>query len=1198
MKLGIPPILRKQYSADSNMLGAIALMSFFTAAAIILPFISQILECVPEVNDFSQHVMSNAAYNDFNISGRLKRYYLAFAAFAILFTAVFFLLNKVFKNSYNIANDNINVTKDVSVLGIIMVISGIFRIHLDIGIYFLATLLFLLCINIYSDKPWKTSNTAIWPILITFPLVVFVYKFLHHKYASAFQGSISVLEKGSLIFLALMLSASFFAYKIFDSYVKRDYSQQNSDSGSRIYYAFLPVMAIIPLHSLWLELTNVINVRLNIVINKPFLAMVIISAAMLLLSFIRFKNYKAKYTYSLKYYYLLMVLSTALMAFQPWKMIQPESEFFETANHGLSIDHFFRYGMLPIIETFDAHMLINQLPGYFYGFINGYEPWAPFLYNSYTNVIAVTVGFIVLVNLLGLKRAFLIYLCFPFTDLLFNHYILAGIAAITLLHLIRNPSNKNFYYFWLSLLILCLVRLDLGYASMLGAIITYFAAKIILRQHLNFKKFTISAIVIFGSALLFFSLICLIKGINPVNRIAEFLLVAMSNQNWAFVNVGDQSTMLFRILYYLLPLLVVSLIVIIAGRTIVQPKVYEQITGSRFKLAALIFFLFFSFTYLFNLQRGIVRHSLFFDMAGPITGTVIMALICFGLLRYGKRGFLIAILIPVVFAVTINMKGQVMPKWYISSMEMAVNSLPYNDAFHDSPQFNGTRVSVTFGTDEINTFKKITSLLLEPEETYFDFSSNNYYFALTGRKNPLYVNQSPLLLNGDKSQDIALEQIKKANPPMVLMPYGTNIWNSVDGIPTDFKYYKISEYIYENYVPLKSLHSCEVYVLKSKRNLYASRLKKLNSKLSNGNQEFSNFNDFTSQNIGKHNINTTIQDGKLVLKPEGDDPFIYDMAKYLEIKETLSANRPVQLIISAQAATEVPIQVFYLLQGQTQYTEDNSKRFTAGNTAADMVIDLTQPLVDFRIDIDGGSIIISSIKLKSQTQTDNAVTNTAQDYDLGNIPRLWAEFSDSSLFNDIKSLPEPIETATGSVTLPVLTERKGYLYIDMECDTIYNARIDLIDKNNNKKLGLKFLTRGGRHSYAIKLSSNKHWWVSDINKITFSADRAVKAYRFAIVTDSGKLVKSGFNEEFVLSDITDDNWFGGVGVKYNKLLISNSGKVLDLLKNSSHIQLVNGDRLTITGSNVIDNFIHIDVKEDLNLYREIAAYPNVIKFVK
>lgn len=159
-----------------------------------------------------------------------------------------------------------------------------------------------------------------------------------------------------------------------------------------------------------------------------------------------------------------------------------------------------------------------------------------------------------------------------------------------------------------------------------------------------------------------------------------------------------------------------------------------------------------------------------------------------------------------------------------SIVSKSIISFPYKEKYSDNIPFNKTRVIGSKLTDEVNKFKTILDCVLNKNETYFDFSSMNYYYALVERINPLYVNQSPLQLCDDFTQQVALEQFKNGNAPVVAMPNRRNPYMYLDGIAVDYKFYMISEYIYDNYQPIIRLENIDIYFRKDKIREYVRLL--------------------------------------------------------------------------------------------------------------------------------------------------------------------------------------------------------------------------------------------------------------------------------------------------------------------------------------------------------------------------------------
>ena len=98
---------------------------------------------------------------------------------------------------------------------------------------------------------------------------------------------------------------------------------------------------------------------------------------------------------------------------QPTRMASAGREFFEYANFGLSIHQLFRFGTLPIIESFDAHMLFAQFFSYISGLLNGYEVWAEGLYQGLYYPIYALLTYALLKRIIGEAESLIFVLGFP-----------------------------------------------------------------------------------------------------------------------------------------------------------------------------------------------------------------------------------------------------------------------------------------------------------------------------------------------------------------------------------------------------------------------------------------------------------------------------------------------------------------------------------------------------------------------------------------------------------------------------------------------------------------------------------------------------------------------------------------------------------------------------------------------------------------
>jgi len=155
--------------------------------------------------------------------------------------------------------------------------------------------------------------------------------------------------------------------------------------------------------------------------------------------------------------------------------------------------------------------------------------------------------YIVLSKVLGKIPAIVLLLAMPSIGLILNEFALGGLMLLYVFKTIENPKFRNYIWFWVIAILLCLYKLDVGYAAVLSGIVLVLTFTKVVHKSFFIKDFVKSATYVAGPLLALFVILCLIKGINPIGRLQEFLLAAMSDQNWANTKMGDQSSFLFRV---------------------------------------------------------------------------------------------------------------------------------------------------------------------------------------------------------------------------------------------------------------------------------------------------------------------------------------------------------------------------------------------------------------------------------------------------------------------------------------------------------------------------------------------------------------------------------------------------------------------------------------------------------------------------
>jgi len=1172
-------------------------LSFFICLGLFSPFINILFEIKPEVSNFSQHIISNASINNLDVGKRVSLFYKTLIGLFLL-TGTFFIFFKKTTSHLKESNPLLKHIYSISIIGVLTFFSGILLYQTDTAVFFIMVCLLFL----FNEVRVNNSNTIIlslWPVLVSFPFALFSYTFLktknfYEKIPSqlVIREYIVSIDLQSLVFIFLIVLFATICYYIKNQILKKK-------SSEKLLLASMPIVVVPTLLSFMLECLNIFNVRFDIVFNHPFLIFCFLIFIAFGLFYYFLNTKKAYNTYLInKCFVAFILLGYVILMVQPYRFMVPEKEFFESANQGIAVDHFFKYGSIPFVENFDAHMLSQQFFSYIYVFFNGYEPWAHSLYVNYFYVAEILVLFLVFKKVIGEINSLFLILCVPVLPVILNEFALAGLFALFIIKLLNNPKAKNFYLFWILGILICLYKLDVGYGALISGIIIYLLFNKLLNNKFEFKQLIKSAVIVILPVVLLFIILCIVKSINPFSRLQEFLLAAMSDQNWGIVKMGNTSNYLFRVSYYILPLIITSYAVYLLFKLSFEKEFFLKKLQNPKIISAVIFFFFFFFFFIFNAQRGIVFHNFEYGNIIRITSTIPIALLFLTLLFNSPNKLIYFSLVFLGMFLFLNSANPDFKNRSFSLFSKSVNSGSFHEKFSEMSSFNGTRLSIAFDQSEINFFKKFLDQSLKEAETYYDFSSNNLFHVLTNRKNPVYINQSPLMLNGDKAQDFEINYLKEKNISVVLMPIKNNYWHAISEVYVDFKYYKLSEYIYSNYTPLYRSGSFDVYVLKSKKAHFDAKLKALGQE--SRDVAVTDFSFLNESVINKNNLIVENINNSIVLKSNGTTPFFIGMIDYLRKNNKLrNESSPSKLNFKFDASTTGSIKVYYNLNSTDAFSEERTKEFPITILGANEInMDFEKIPSEIMIAVNVESITPKFFQFISDAQG-SANEPEKIDYYVGFVPKLWAENSKHIDFSSVQSLKEPIEEATVSIEAKNLNRNKEgvFAYLEIESVVDINATIDLSVKNSSKAT-YTFKIIEGKHQYAIRVSNGFYWWNSNNPRIIFKSEKAVKLSKFSLISENGKTAIDYKSNGLTLSSLNDENWKNGCSISYNMVVMDYSVAKENLLKTAKKIKLADNRVVTVKEYIVSGNYINITLEENLQDYIEAIQYPHTVEFHK
>lgn len=801
-------------------------------------------------------------------------------------------------------------------------------------------------------------------------------------------------------------------------------------------------------------------------------------------------------------------------------------DIFETANSSVLISDFLNYGDIPIIQHYGGHMMTGVWEGIIYAVLNNDVIGAAFSpYDGYIATVIVVLLYLLIKNFWNDDAAFIVALFFPSYGLIYK-WGLGLLIVLSARAYIKKNSYSRALLFWLACIWCALYRLDLGFAFIIAGIIVMIIYAITEKKGIVIKQLllTLMGCVVVGIAIWFG--VCLVKGINPINRLLEFLYINLSNQNWAYTEIGDCSLTKFAITYILLP----GILIIGILYTIFSNKIRKKCS-----IESRMMILILGFSYIYNFSRGLVRHSLVENALDICTWTALLFIALFvAMVKADRRIFLpIFTLCILLFNVlqssnnynensvidaAMSKVGNYTESWTLDRFadeEQDGNVETYWEGLADKQE---TVKRVRWGDDGysnslvsiVKNYRILIDSLIEPDETFVDFINKTAIYPLIGRQNPVYVSQSPLQLSGQFTQEEYIKEIE--NVPIVLMPFDNEDYRSsesLDGVPNSYRYYKISEYIYQNYKPLCTYKDqYAIWCLPDRYNEMVKKIKDLKD------LEIDIVNEIKSSSqiqwvACKPEKN---EDGSFSITATGLDPFILDLQNLVDVSSYI--NSDLRISVEYETDTIGEMQLFYTTELDEDYSES---KVAVWNTAdGDGIAYFEVPVSEYtrlRFDIpENASVKIKSFKLGTldcdlvqygydgpylQDNGEYVYLPYVHNYALSLLPLLWAEHDveDSAHNPSIVKLRE--ENGVYLYQVGAESKKNGnYLKLHLTYDGVdTNGKTDNDDEKVEAILRLgeyqngsfdtkyiyTFTIKEGEHDYMFRVSSDYYWYSNMTN---------------------------------------------------------------------------------------------------------------------
>lgn len=508
-----------------------------------------------------------------------------------------------------------------------------------------------------------------------------------------------------------------------------------------------------------------------------------------------------------------LLAGIACMAlYQP--VIQPEVDWFESANNVLPLHQWFQFGKIPFLDTFSSHAFSDFGFGMLYSALNGLDPLGGFVYRFLMSVLVMLIVYLFLFKITG--DGFLsiwIVLAYPYSDILIpSYYNFVPLAALSFILLYEKQTTKRYTFFFACMLLMPLWRVDLGLSTLIaggaGLILLLF---FVPSFKPDYKKLRNGLFINLTGIALLILIVLLLSGSHLFISLKDALSYMSSFQSYGLKELAYVHDIKYFSLYFILPSVILLLIFHSAFQLLRKENEPNNVSLVRLSICFLGVF------YLANLQRGLVRHTLAEQWDTAFTSYGFFIVLLFILIRYlGKNPytrFLVFFIVSTV--ITTN---------YVFTAPGLTNNNFYQilaDRVHASVAIppTGEKVNrIIENADYKNRYEEFSMWMknnFPDSSTFLDFSNTPMLYFYTNRQLPNYLAQIPHTAHNDYLQERLIDDLKKYDIPVcVFSNEPQTYWDNLDGIPNTLRHYKISEYIFRNYKPWSILSNHSVWVKK------------------------------------------------------------------------------------------------------------------------------------------------------------------------------------------------------------------------------------------------------------------------------------------------------------------------------------------------------------------------------------------------
>jgi len=225
----------------------------------------------------------------------------------------------------------------------------------------------------------------------------------------------------------------------------------------------------------------------------------------------------------------------------------------------------------------------------------------------------------------------------------------------------------------------------------------------------------------------------------------------------------------------------------------------------------------FLLAYIINFTRILGRHSLVESPLEDIMWASVWGIALFAaaiLPKWDRAAFITSVFLTVAVFNPVAMFRAT------SAANAALTSVNSSQLYYRGANEKTTRVDMSAPLAQHQSVLNMINTVIPKGETYFDLSNQTMLYALSGREKPVYINQSPLHLSGEYTQERFIDEIKNFHGACdFALTFDSGIGTALDEIVSPYRHYKVYEYLYKNFRPLcKSADSFALWVRKDRYN--------------------------------------------------------------------------------------------------------------------------------------------------------------------------------------------------------------------------------------------------------------------------------------------------------------------------------------------------------------------------------------------